>query len=223
MNETLHAWKNVRGIECGIDFFIEPSDRLEDVLQVIETSGITGRLHLNPYKYGELHNPWVAVDWEFSQGSDFVICAEDDDIVSTDILEYFQAATELSSPNTVLGVSAYTSNSAGSIGAMGVYPYWGGLVWGTWKESWHAHLRDTWDHDYSTFNGSPGVESGFDWNINTRIMPEIGKGCVMPEISRVRHIGKHGVHVREQDFENVAQSPSFNLVRDPGTVFYVVS
>lgn len=224
LEESLSSWKSVRGLTEDIHFFVEPSQQLDAVLSIIAAAGVPYQCHVNPERYGELHNPWVAVDWAFSEGADFVVCAEDDDTVSSDILEYFKAAYELFNTDEVLGVSGYNSEALDNPDAASlmIRQYWGGLVWGTWRTSWYEHLRDTWDHDYSTFNGSPGNQSGFDWNINTRIIPRLGLGCVIPEVSRVHHIGRVGTHITPDQFET-ARSTGFQLHRTPGTVFRVVS
>lgn len=220
LQETLESWSNVRSLDSWKKWiFVEPSDRRSEVLQVIKKSGLNFNVVLNDKKNGVLHNPWVAMDTAFSDGCDFAVLAEDDIIVSSDIAEYFTALFGMFSPVDTLGVSAYSSLASGDPARVLRIPHFWGLLWGVWKESWYDHLRDTWDHDYSTHNGIPGVESGWDWNINTRIMPDLGKSFIAPEVSRSRHIGRYGEHVRPQDFENVSPSPSFQLSREPVGVY----
>jgi hypothetical protein len=216
LTETLESWAQVRGLDAWRKWiFVEPSTVRSDVLSVINNSGLELNTVLNDRKHGVLHNPWVAIDAAFSEGCDFVVLAEDDIIVSSDTVEYFTAACNMFSPVDTLGVSAYSANPSGDPSSMLRIPHFWGLLWGTWKECWYEHLRDTWDHDYSTHNGISGVESGWDWNINTRIMPLLGKDFVAPEVSRSRHIGRYGEHVLPQDFDSVAPSPSFEQHREP--------
>src|SRR5690606_27286940 len=74
------------------------------------------------------------------------------------------------------------------------------LNWGTWKDRWEFYIRDTWDHDYSTNNGRPGYQAGWDWNLNTRVLPSREKVCVWPGTSRVQNIGQHGTHADPNDY-----------------------
>jgi hypothetical protein len=86
------------------------------------------------------------------------------------------------------------------------------LIWGLWKDRWVDVVRDTWDHDYSTYNGTPGNQAGWDWNLNTRVIPNLGLKCSLPLQSRVSHIGVVGTHGR---IENFKETPSFVADRDP--------
>lgn len=216
LKETLDSWANVRGIESWRKWiFVEPSDRRDEVLRLIDKSPLDFTVVLNEWKFGVLHNPWVALDTAFYNGSDFAVLAEDDIIVSTDTVEYFTSASSMYSPEELLGVSAFTSNLSGDDRKLVRAPTFGGLVWGVWKKSWYDHLRDTWDHDYSTHNGIPGEQSGWDWNISTRIMPQLGKRFISPDVSRSRHIGRYGMHITVQDFDSISPSPSFVLDRSP--------
>lgn len=216
LKETLESWEKVRGIETWNKWiFVEPSSRRDEVLRLINHSSLDFTVVLNEWKFGVLHNPWAALDTAFYNGSDFAVLAEDDIIVSTDVVEYFTYASTQYSPEEFLAVSAFTSVESGDPSKLVKAPGFGGLVWGTWRQTWYDHLRDTWDHDYSTHNGVPGEQSGWDWNINTRIPFQTGKKFISPDVSRSRHIGRYGVHTNSQDFENISPSPSFVADRPP--------
>lgn len=220
LSETLASWEKVRGIEAWRKWiFVEPSDRRDEVLRIINASSLDFTVVLNEWRFGVLHNPWAALDTAFYNGSDFAVLAEDDIIVSTDTVEYFTAASNMYSPDETLGVSAFTTSPSGDSGKMLRVPTFGGLVWGVWRQSWYDHLRDTWDHDYSTHNGIPGEQSGWDWNINMRIMPKLGKNFISPEVSRSRHIGRYGVHIQTKDFDVTSPSPSF-IAERPKVDYY---
>ncbi len=209
LEETLDSWANARSFGSWEPWiFVEPSNKREAVLRLIERSPMKFNIVLNEQQHGVLHNPWVAFETAFQNGADFVILAEDDLIVSTDVVEYFKAALAVLSPADILTVSAYSDRHVGDSRKVIYADRFGGYIWGTWKESWKDYLRDTWDHDYSTNNGIPMVESGWDWNIN-RVQPSTGKRFIMPEVSRSRHIGRYGEHTLENTFDLVAQSPSF--------------
>lgn len=219
LKDTLDHWSGVRGIEdWDLWIFVEPSERRSEVLHLIEKSTLDFKVILNEWKFGVLHNPWAALDTAFYNGADFAVLAEDDIIVSTDTVEYFTAASTMFNPDEFLGISAFTTNASGDPGKLVKAPTFGGLVWGTWKETWRDNLRDTWDHDYSTNNGVPGEQSGWDWNINTRIMPHTGKRFISPAVSRSRHIGRYGVHINPEDFDSTSPSPSF--VRERPAIEY---
>jgi hypothetical protein len=214
LKDTLEYWEQVRGIRnWDLWIFVEPSSRRDEVLRLIEKSSLDFKVILNEWKFGVLHNPWAALDTAFYNGADFAVLAEDDIIVSTDTAEYFIAASTMYSPEEFLGVSAFTSSADGDPSKILQVPSFGGLVWGTWKQNWYGHLRDTWDHDYSTHNGVPGEQAGWDWNINTRIIPQAEKNFISPDVSRSRHIGRYGAHINPQDFDKVSPSPSFERDR----------
>ena len=69
-----------------------------------------------------------------------------------------------------------------------------------------ATRSSTWDRDYSTYNGSPGFETGWDWNLDTRVFPAHGLVAVAPRVSRVRNIGEVGERGTPED---LVPAPSF--------------
>lgn len=212
LKETLASWKNVRGID-DIDKFIliDPSPVQDEQIKVIEESGLTRLGYtVNSYRYGVMENPFQALSWGF-QAADFVILAEEDLIVSSDSLEYFQWASEAYNSKEALGVCSFTTeaNSPEITKLEEAFDVW---VWGTWKESWETYLRDSWDHDYSTNNGIPGQQAGWDWNIS-RLTKSLHLPFVRPCSSRSQHIGKYdGQHMIPSEFE-FHNSSSFQLDR----------
>src|ERR1700752_2352634 len=94
LKETLESWASVRSIsswKCWA--FVEPSNRRTEVLDIINKCSLDFNIILNERQNGVLHNPWVALDTAFQDGSDFVVLAEDDIIVSSDTVEYFEKAS----------------------------------------------------------------------------------------------------------------------------------
>lgn len=220
--QTLESWARVRGLgRWHIVFRVEPSDVQDEILSLIDAFEQKADLAsietiLNPERYGVLHHPWVGFEDLFGH-FDFVARTEDDLLVATDILEYLEWASEhFQFDADVAAVLGYASGEAGASAADVVVEQWfSPLVWGTWRHRWVDVIRDTWDHDYSTFNGTPGNQAGWDWNLNTRVLPSLGLLCAHPAVSRSNHIGVHGVHGTAENFRI---TPSF--VADQPPVLY---
>ena len=196
LSQVVESWNNVRNLNFwNASFFIEPSDInsvIGDIAMKLET---TVTVNFNAEKNGVLVNPWVALNTAFEGGADFVVLAEDDVVVSQDILEFFEwTSEEYSAAKKVLAVNAYSNNGAGQANQIFQETRFSPLVWGIWRDRWEEHLRDTWDKDYSSGNPD-GSEAGWDWNIN-RILVEKGMTILKPLQSRSDHIGEFmGTHM----------------------------
>jgi hypothetical protein len=213
LRKVLQSWLKVRGLhEWHIVARIEPGELEGEVYDLLwrfyeESQHPTMEIIVNPQPYGVLHHPWVAFEELFAAGYDFVVRAEDDLVVSDDILEYFTWASEyFASADSVATVHAFAGGH-GDASAVVVHPSFNPWIWGTWRGVWDGLIGPTWDHDYSTFNDFPGNQSGWDWNLNTRVFPAEGMSGAYPLSSRVNNIGVHGVHGTP---ENHATSPSFH-------------
>lgn len=69
--------------------------------------------------------------------------------------------------------------------------------WGTWRDRWEQVLEPTWDWECNS--GGPW-DSGIDWNIATRVMPQGGYLAVTPDACRSVNIGRlEGVYMRAED------------------------
>lgn len=200
--ETLASWADVRGVQdWRFVFRIEPgpmqtrmADFCFDWIELVEHPNAD--IILNERQLGVLHHPWVGFETMFNeQEMDFVIRAEDDLVVSDDILDYFTWA-EHSYRNhpEVATIHGYTDGSGDDPAGVVTLPQFNPWVWGTWADVWAETIGPTWDHDYSTFNEYPLNESGWDWNLDTRIFPKEKLVGVYPEMSRVGNIGVNGVH-----------------------------
>jgi hypothetical protein len=223
LKEALESWKKVRGIEdWRIYAQIEPNDFAEEQRSMIYEAfrdHPSIEVLINPQVYGVLHNPWVGFERLFMAWNyDFVVRAEDDLIVSADILEYFEWAAEtFQNEEQVATVNAFTYEQGPSHEVI-LSEDFSPLVWGTWQDRWEGFLGPTWDHDYSTFNGQPGNQAGWDWNINTRLFPAHQLTAVTPRASRVHNIGVWGVHSLPENYRTSASfqddhgSPGFDLV-----------
>lgn len=210
--EVLKSWSSVRGIESwDIYVSIEPNAfALEQMSLVYEyfPEHPEVEIVINPQIYGVLHNPWVGFEHLFMERNyDFVVRGEDDLVVSADILEYFDyASSKFQNNPKVAAIVAFTPEDGTDSAQIRVTDDFSPWVWGTWYDRWEGLLGPTWDHDYSTYNGSPGNQAGWDWNINTRIYPAHGLRSVVPTRSRVHNIGVTGTHAIASDYYT---SPSF--------------
>lgn len=205
LRETLASWESVRGLErWRVIARIEPSECSEELRGMFQSffeklNHPDFEIMVNPQCYGVLHHPWVGFEQLF-RFHDFVVRAEDDLVVSDDILEFFEWASEAyRDDKQVATVHVFTHEEGvpeGTTLATGFSPW----VWGTWRDRWRELLGPTWDHDYSTFNGFPGNQSGWDWNINTRLFPAQDLRSVAPCVSRSNNIGVTGVHGTADNF-----------------------
>ena len=223
--QVLDSWKAVRGIEqWDIYVQIEPNSFAEEQEQMVYetfTNHDNVEVVINPQKYGVLHNPWVGFEHLFMERNyDFVVRGEDDLVVSADILEYFNYTSEKFQNNPkVATVVAYSDDNGGPDGIK-LSSGFGPWVWGTWFDRWEGLFGPTWDHDYSTYNGEPGNQAGWDWNINTRIFPQYDLRSVEPTRSRVHNIGVFGTHAIPEDYHT---SDSFSPDHGEGLQYTVVS
>jgi len=211
---VLDAWARVRGLhDWHLRVAVEPSATRDEVVDLVggfvrRTGHDDTEVVLNPARLGVLENPYVHLDALFRAGHDFVVRAEDDLIVADDVLELFaHVATTYAPDGSVATAHAFSPDPSGpgsdELVRTDAFCPW---VWGTWRDRWLDLVGPTWDRDYSTYNGSPGFETGWDWNLNTRVFPAHGLGAVAPRVSRVRNIGEVGEHGTPDD---LVPAPTF--------------
>jgi len=220
LKQALASWEAVRGIEnWSFVFMVEPSDRKQEMLDVINDSSLPNKTVVeNNIRFGVLSNPWAGMNWAFEHGADFAFIAEEDVIVSDDILEYVEWCCEVfRDQESCIGVCANNRVAAPQDPAqVAQVQRFDPLGWGTWKDCWSSYLRDSWDHGYSS--GSP---SGWDHNINLRILPKLNKFFAFPFVSRSDHIGRQeGQHMVEENYE-ASRAPTFKA-RTEQCEFYLL-
>jgi hypothetical protein len=192
--ETLTSWSLVRGIsQATMIFLVEPGqDRgsmraaKEAVDQCLDARLMARRalVMLNPEHRGVLANPWHAMEAGFAM-SDFVILAEEDTPVSSDVLEYFDwASREYAGDVRTWAVCAHQIGAPlGDESTVIRSAHFSPVVWGTWGHAWRRWIRDSWTFDYS--------HNGWDWNLN-RLMAQNDGQVIIPARSRSQHIGREG-------------------------------
>jgi hypothetical protein len=203
--KVLESWSRVRGIESvPITIFLEPSDRQAQMLDVIKRAQDEGVLNLdvqvNERVLGVDVNIAVGAEKLFREnaGLDYLIFAEDDLIVSDDVLAYMRWADEqFRDRKDVLVVNAHTDDGAAEdadpaeVVLSQRFRCW---VWATWRDRWEETLLPTWDYDTST-SEYPGDPCDWAWNLDLRVIPRGGHRTVLPAASRSQNIGKwEGVH-----------------------------
>jgi len=223
LRDSLVSWESVQGLEgWTVLATIEPSPLQSAVSDIIRSfsdrMGIDIELTINPERYGVLRHPWVVFERLFSEGFDFVVRTEDDIVVSDDILKFFEWSSEhFEHDPEIATVNAFNTMTSDPTQPDVVQRsrQFSPLVWGTWRDRWEQVISPTWDHDYSTFNDYPGHQSGWDWNLNTRVLPQRGLRCAVPCAPRSDHIGVVGTHgtaenfFRNPHFQQFWGSPTF--------------
>lgn len=206
LERALASWDSVRGLgEWTWYASIEPSPFADQIVEqfhsFFDQHDLAYAITLNSERLGVLHHPWARFEELFALGFDFVVRAEDDFRVSTDVLEYLSWAAEYyASADDVASIHGFSRTESGDPSVVRSEPRFDPLLWGTWREVWQGLIGPTWDHDYSTFNRFPGNQSGWDWNLNTRIYPKEGMRGVFPEVSRVDNFGIFGTHSTPENF-----------------------
>jgi hypothetical protein len=237
LRRALESWSQTRGIEetGGIVISADPSDKTADIIAVADAArarGLQVTVRVNEEHLGPQANPVSAASHALEvTGAGFLILAEEDDIASTDTLEYMSwAREEFGGDSQVLGVCghdasglAYDAEDAGrnSAGAdeeaVRLRSYYNPWIWGTWRDRWLDVLEPTWDRTCTS--GGPG-DSGFDWNIQLRVMPSGGYVFAVPDASRSQNIGRfEGVYAHPSNYPKT-QTASFRQER--GAVKYRV-
>jgi len=217
---VLDAWAAVRGLDgWHLRVAIEPSPVSDEVVDLVRafvrtTGHEDTEVVLNPTRLGVLENPYAHLDALFRGGHGFVVRAEDDLLVSDDVLELFaHVAAAYADDPAVATAHAFSPDAPGPgadelVRTTEFCPW----VWATWRDRWLDLIGPTWDRDYSTWNVEPGFETGWDWNLNTRVFPAHGLHAVAPAVSRVQNIGEVGEHGTPED---LVPAPTFAAHQPP--------
>lgn len=221
LRRTLKSWAAVDGVHelRSITIALEPSERKDEMLEIVEHAQKTYGLDNievihNETQLGVLVNPVVSGSAILQNDPDteFLICMDEDMLLSDDVLRYFEwAANKFEDDKTIFGVCAHTAENGtedADQSAVQLLPRFRTWVWGTWPDRWFNVAVPTWDKDYSS-----GEPSGYDWNLDLRVVPELGLKCVFPVASRSQNTGQYGgVHASPAEFWSTLD-PSFRYER----------
>jgi hypothetical protein len=159
-------------------------------------------------------------------GTLFTVFGEEDIVPSADVLEYMGWANTEFAFGAPLLACAHNCGGQGwdELGikdedadpaAVRLRPYFQPWIWGTWPDRWERTLEPQWDWEC---NSGGANDSGYDWQIATRIIPGGGHVCLVPDASRSQNIGRdEGVYAMPGNF-GATQSASYRP--DFGPVTY---
>jgi len=217
LQQSLKSWLSTDlSLVTAVHFFIEPIEVSEcnaEIDTFAKKCPVPVIKHFNKKKLGVLRNPWHLFDHCFRiEGASFVILGEDDFLVSPDTLRFIRHAKDNLGNNKTMAVCAkwVGKDSDKNPATWHVTNEFTGNIWGTWKTQWDKYLRDTWDFDYSSGN-SDESPSGWDWNLQLRVMPNNDLHCIVPTASRSKHIGITGVHCTKEVFTDTV---AWNFVEE---------
>lgn len=219
LRESISSWNQAEDIlDWDAWFLLEPSEMQDWMLREfheLNAASVGGMI--NDKRLGVLKNPYTALMSSFDFGSEFTVLAEDDIVVSSDTLKYFEWAMEkYKDDKSVLAVLAFSRNNASTNpqdkGCVARTKVFCPLVWGTWHDRWRDLIKPNWDLDYSS--GKPdGSEAGWDWNM-MRVAVREEKDFIYPAWSRSNHIGQYGgTHTSEGSFPE-SQAGTFQQFRE---------
>jgi len=220
---VLDSWRGAAGVDQpDWIFMVEPTGQQAACMQLVQDFG---REQLrndgciiwpNECRLGVLENPYQGLKLAFNTSHEYVVLAEDDVIVSRDVLAYHAwAAERCLSLADVLAVCSHTLDGGpGEEYDAGFLPQFSPLVWGTWTDRWDRVIEPTWDHDYSSGPGGR-VQAGWDWELQ-RQLQQRGMTTVTPYRSRSMHIGQHGGAHCTPEMYQATVSRCFDPDREPG-------
>ena len=207
LEQVAASWREVSTDGWHLRVAVEPSAARDAVLAAVRALPFADvEVVVNDERLGVAENPYRHLGALFAAGYDFVARTEDDLVVADDVLRLLEhCADAYRDAADVAVVCAYSpAGEDADPAAVHRTPAFSPWLWGTWRDRWEALIGPTWDRDYSTWNDSPGFESGWDWNLNTRVLPAHGLTTVAPMASRVQNIGVVGQHGTAENHERAA-------------------
>jgi hypothetical protein len=186
LRDSVASWERARGSgDVPVLFRAEPG--FPEVHEACrEAFGGRAEVHVNPKRYGEAENQWRAIEAGFSAGAGFVILAEDDDLVSTDVLEYFTWAAEhfRDRPEVLAACTFRARRVPGGQAGVSLAGHFPCNIWGIWRDRWDDVIRDDWHASY--------LRDGWDTRINLYWVQQQGYKTALPCEARCQNIGEYG-------------------------------
>jgi hypothetical protein len=203
LTPVLESWRNVRGIEDARLFYTcEPGcpEMVDLICREAPRPQRAGWLEVitNKHQLGNDQNMKAAVQAGFATGAGFVIAAEDDVLVSADLLEYMAAMdAAYAGDKSVLAITAWQDQPPGPLDEVQRASwFWGGACWGMWRDRWEQ-VKDGWPpsgHGYD----------GYLW----RLLGQTDRVTIQPLATRCKNIGEYGVNT-QGGFEGVWEAQQF--------------
>lgn len=196
---VLESWRAVRGIEDAYMIYrLEPG--YPDMVDLVshERPLSAGMVTVNEQRLGNDQNMKAAVTDGFATGAEFVIAAEDDVVVSHDLLEYMLAMGDrYAGDKSVLAITAWQGDAPGPLDEVQRTPwFYGGACWGMW--------RDRWDQVEGGWPPSGIGYDGYLW----RLAQASGLSIIQPAATRCKNIGEYGVNTAG-GFEQIWETQQF--------------
>jgi hypothetical protein len=184
LKETVASWADVRGVDqATLVFCLEPTIDNWVIRECLLARQFAARVLVseNRRTEGVSLNPWHAMELGFRL-ADFVVLAEEDTPVSTDVLEYFAwARKSYEGWSNLRAICAHQiGEPLGGEDEVLKSRHFSPVVWGTWAGHWRSFFRDDW-----------GGPNGWDAQVNAKLR-ETGSQVLIPARSRSQHIGEHG-------------------------------
>lgn len=216
LREALDSWGQARGIgDWHLLFALEPCRAnfpVAEFTQWAKRTFASAEVVVADQRLGCLKNTRRAMRLAFAAGAEFAILAEEDLLVSQDVLEYFSWARDTyAADEKVAVICGHSLRTAGGGPDVVVRSCWfNPLVWGTWKDRWEDFINPRW----GPFEGN--MES---WDNNLRMqVNSAGRESIFPAYSRSLHIGQTstltGTPLSEYFYKG-ALSSSFSQDRPP--------
>lgn len=239
LEPVLTAWSKVRGIGDVSRFIIPlaPSAKFMDQARVIERARprFGCPVDVRTDSYAAATGPAMhralgeAITNAFTDDPDlgFLVCGEEDQIPSDDVLEYMTWARDrFTDDPQVLIACAHNQGGQGwdeqavpsqdadaDQNAVRLLPYFNPWIWGLWRDRWEYTVLPQWDWDANL--GDRPDHHGYDWGIQLRTIPSGPYLVTVPDASRSQNIGKvEGVYAHPELF-HLTQSQSFREHREP--------
>ncbi len=184
---TLRSWQEVRGVEdTHIIFQAEPHQVVVDLIDGLVDYSAALEIRVNYQQLGCEANTGVALAAGFSTGADFVVAAEDDILVSHDVLEYMVwASREYAEDQSVFAVCALQQEEPLGQAVVRRVKWFFPHVWGIWRDRWEQVAGD-WPQ---------GQRDGGSWDhYLNNYMKKTGQVTLQPLTTRSQTIGEFGTY-----------------------------
>jgi len=188
LRATLDSWAAARGVQdWHLLFALEPCRLFFPVPEFtawVRGAFASAQVSVADSRLGCLRNTRRALREAFASGAGFAVLAEEDIVVSTDVLEYFRwAAGTYAGEGKVTAVCAHSLHAGSGDQAAVVQASWfSPIVWGTWADRWREFIGPGW-------HASPGNSQSWDDHLRRRINGA-GRCSIFPVRSRSQHRGQ---------------------------------